>query len=157
MTELASRDQMISRITRTVGQLIWLGNKRFAQLCASYGLTVPQYFTLFFLWHQGEACSMHALAELTHQDAATLTGIVDRLIRLGYVSRQRGEDDRRKVYVTLEPAGRQVVRDVRDGRHENWRHSFEALSHHDLREMIRLLETILYAWQFPPAEERAGE
>ncbi len=89
---------------------------------------------------------MHVLAQITHQDAATVTGIVDRLIRLGYVSRQRGEDDRRKVYVQLEEAGRGVVETVREVNHENWRRSFAALSQHDLDEMLRMLETILQVW-----------
>jgi DNA-binding MarR family transcriptional regulator len=141
------RHQTISRIARVVGQLIWLGNKRFAQQFTAYGLTVPQYFTLFSLWHQSEACPMHVLAETTHQDAATLTGIVNRLVKLGYVSRHRGQDDRRKVYVTLREAGRRVVEEVREGKHENWRRGFAALSEDDLDEMLRMLETIMHVWQ----------
>lgn len=140
------RHQSIARIARVVGQLVWLGNKRSAQLLSNYGLTPPQYFSLVSLAHQNEACSMHVLAQITHQDAATVTGIVDRLIRLGYVSRQRGEDDRRKVYVQLEEAGRGVVETVREVNHENWRRSFAALSQHDLDEMLRMLETILQVW-----------
>jgi len=141
------RDQTISRIARVVGQLIWLGNRRFAHQFTSYGLTVPQYFTLFSLWHQAEPGPMCALAEITHQDAATLTGVVDRLVKLGYVSRQRGQDDRRKVYVTLKEAGRRVVEQVNEGRHKNLRLSFAPLSQEDLNEMVRILETILRTWQ----------
>ena len=140
------RNLTISRIARVVGQLIWLGKKRFAQQFTPYGLTVPQYFTLFFLWHHGKPCPMNVLADLTFQDAATLTGIVDRLIKLGYVTRERGHDDRRKVYVTLRDTGRRVVEEVRDGRHENWRHSFAALSQEDLEEMLRILESIMNGW-----------
>jgi DNA-binding MarR family transcriptional regulator len=141
------RNQTISRIARVVGQLIWLGRKRFAQQFTPYGLTVPQYFTLFFLWHHGQPCPMNLLAELTYQDAATLTGIVDRLVKLGCVSRERGHADRRKVYVTLQEAGQRIVEEVREGRHENWRRSFAALSQSDLDEMLRMLETLMNAWQ----------
>jgi DNA-binding MarR family transcriptional regulator len=144
------RHQTIARIARVVGQLIWLGSKRSTQQLASYGLTAPQYFTLLSLSHREEASPMHVLAEITHQDAATVTGIVDRLVRLGYVSRERGQEDRRKVYVTLQEAGRQVVEEVRQASHENWRRSFSALNQQDLDEMSRILETILEAWRSEP-------
>lgn len=141
------RYQAISRIAQLTGQLIWLGNKRFAQLLVTYGLTAPQYFTLISLSHQDRARSMHIVAKITHQDAATVTGIVDRLVKLGYVGRERGQDDRRKVYVTLHEAGRNVVEEIRKATHKNWQHSFSALSQSELDEMLRMLEMIMYAWQ----------
>jgi DNA-binding MarR family transcriptional regulator len=140
------RQQTIARIARVVGQLIWLGSKRSAQQLSAYGLTPPQYFTLLSLSHQDEKSPMHVLAEITLQDAATVTGIVDRLVRLGYVSRQRGQDDRRKVYVELEETGRRVVEDIRRVNHDNWRRSFSALNQGELDEMLRMLETVLNAW-----------
>jgi DNA-binding MarR family transcriptional regulator len=140
------RHKTISRIAQMTGQLVWLGHKRFAQLLSTYKLTPPQYFTLISLFHQDRARSMHILAEITHQDAATVTGIIDRLIKLGYVSRQRGEDDRRKVYVKLEEAGRRVVEQVRQAQHESWQSAFSALTQNDLDEMLRIINTVMQAW-----------
>ena len=140
------RQQTIARIARVVGQLIWLGSKRSAQQLSAYGLTAPQYFTLLSLSHEDEKSPMQVLAKITFQDAATVTGIVDRLVKLGYVSRQRGQDDRRKVYVELEETGRRVVEEVRKANHDNWRRSFSALSQGELEEMLRMLETVLNAW-----------
>jgi DNA-binding MarR family transcriptional regulator len=144
------RHQTISHITQVTGQLIWLGSKRFAQQLAVYGLTPPQYFTLFSLWHQDKACPMHALAEATYQDAATVTGVVNRLVKLGYVRRHRGQDDRRKVYVVLSEAGWRVVKEVGDGRHEIWRRSFTDLSQTELDQMLRILQTIIHTLQSVP-------
>ncbi len=141
------RHQTISRISQIVAQLVWMGNKRFAQQLAAYGLTAPQYFTLFALLLQGEACPMNVLAESTHQDAATVTGIVNRLVKLGYVSRQRGQDDRRKVYVTLQEGGRQVMEKIKQARHERWKCSLTVLNQDELDETLRILTTISSAWQ----------
>jgi DNA-binding MarR family transcriptional regulator len=141
------RYQTIARIAQITSQLIWLGNKRHGQLLSTHGLTAPQYFTLASLYHQDRPRSMHVLAEITLQDAATVTGIVDRLVKLGYVSRERGEDDRRKVYVTLNETGRQVVDEVRSTTHQNWKRSFAALSQDDLDGMLRILHRILEAWE----------
>jgi DNA-binding MarR family transcriptional regulator len=148
-----SRHQTISRIARVVSQLIWLGSKRSGQQLADFGLTAPQYYTLIALSHQDRPRSMHVVARITHQDAATVTGIVDRLVKLGYVKRQRGEDDRRKVYASLEQAGRQVIEEIRLANLENWRHSFSALSDADLDEMLRMLDTILGAWETVPEQQ----
>ena len=150
------RHQTISRISQIVAQLAWMGNKRLAQQLAAYGLTAPQYFTLFSLLLQGEACPMNVLAESTHQDAATVTGIINRLVKLGYVSRQRGQDDRRKVYVTLQQAGRQVVEKVKQASHEQWRRSLAVLHQDELDEMLRILETISSAWQTLSNEQEDG-
>jgi DNA-binding MarR family transcriptional regulator len=149
------RYQTISSIARVVSQLIWLGSKRSHQQLSDFGLTAPQYYTLIALSHQDRPRSMQVVAEITHQDAATATGIIDRLVKLGYVSRQRGQDDRRKVYVSLEETGRQVIEEIRQASLENWRHSFSALSQDDLEKMQRMLDTILDAWEAVPetAEE----
>jgi DNA-binding MarR family transcriptional regulator len=144
------RHQTISHIAQVISQLIWLGSKRFAQYLAAYGLTPPQYFTLFSLWYQDKACPMHALAEATYQDAATVTGVVNRLVKLGYVRRHRGQDDRRKVYVTLSETGRRVVKEVGDGRNEVWRRSFADLSQAELDQMLCILRTIVHTLQSIP-------
>jgi DNA-binding MarR family transcriptional regulator len=145
--ERHERHQTIARIARVVGQLIWLGRKRSAQNLSAFGLTAPQYFALLELSYLEEESPMNVLAEITHQDAATMTGIVDRLVRLGYVARRRGEDDRRKVYVSLAEPGRRVIEKIRQASHANWRKSFCALSQQELEEMLRMLEAVLNAWE----------
>jgi DNA-binding MarR family transcriptional regulator len=146
--------QTISRIAQVVTHLIWLGHKRFTQQLTSYGLTTPQYFTLFTLQLQDEACPMSVLAQATHQDAATVTGIVNRLVKLGYVSRRRGQDDRRKVYVTLQRAGHQVVEKVKQARHEEWQRSLAVLNQDELDEMLRILEIVSQTWQATPNTDK---
>lgn len=49
------------------------------------------------------------LAEVAGLASATMTGVIDRLERAGYVSRERDEHDRRRVLVTPRP---QVWREV---------------------------------------------
>ncbi len=45
------------------------------------------------------------LAEVTGLTTGTVTGVIDRLERAGYVRRERDAGDRRKVLVTLVPEG----------------------------------------------------
>jgi DNA-binding MarR family transcriptional regulator len=43
---------------------------------------------------------------------ATLTGVVDTLVRAGFVARARDEGDRRQVWITLTPVGRERVEQI---------------------------------------------
>lgn len=55
--------------------------------------------------------TMTKLAEEAGVAAATMTGIVDKLVGRGLVERQRRQDDRRVVEVTLTPRGEEAFAD----------------------------------------------
>lgn len=61
-------------------------------------LTFPQALVLTVLG-EGEAIPISALAERTGSANSTVSGIVDRLEKLGLAERQRSEMDRRVIYV----------------------------------------------------------
>lgn len=90
-------------------QLNWLQHRRFAQELSDLELTVPQFYTLNALVDMGGTSTMGALSKHVLQVSATMTGIIDRLVRDGLVERSRSEDDRRAVHVEITPAGRQLV------------------------------------------------
>lgn len=99
------RARRIESVTRILVQLSWAAQKLFANSVAEQGLTFPQYLTLAFLVKAQHHCSMNELAAATHQDAATMTGVVDRLERLELVERARSLKDRRVVLVRPTASG----------------------------------------------------
>ncbi len=90
-------------------QLNWLQHRRFAQEISDLKLTVPQFFTLSTLQSLGGTATMGDLSRSTYQVSATMTGIIDRLVRDGLVERQRDTIDRRSVVVALTPSGQELV------------------------------------------------
>ena len=96
-------------ISRHLLRLNWLQYRRFAQQIADLNLTVPQFFTLSTLVSLGGRTTMGVLSRETHQVSATMTGIVDRLVRDDLVERDRGLDDRRAVIVSITPEGQALV------------------------------------------------
>ena len=62
-------------------------------------LTVPQAMVLTVLGEDGPV-PISALAERTGSANSTVSGIVDRLEKLGLAKRQRSETDRRVIYVS---------------------------------------------------------
>ncbi len=77
------------------------------QRLSTFGLTPPQYFVFNALW-MGDGISLGELGERVSLDSSTLTGIIDRLGRSGYVERQQNPDDRRSVLVFLTTKAREL-------------------------------------------------
>lgn len=78
------------------------------QLVDEHGLTGPQLAVLREAGRLG-ATSVSSLARAVHLSQPTVTGILDRLSRHGYVKRVRDESDRRSVKVEVTMAGQQLL------------------------------------------------
>ncbi|CAA7601826.1 MarR family [Acididesulfobacillus acetoxydans] len=74
--------------------------KEFNRFTGESELTVPQIFLLRTLVTKG-SISISELAEHLNLANSTVSGIVDRLERDGFVTRVRDKEDRRIVYVEL--------------------------------------------------------
>jgi DNA-binding MarR family transcriptional regulator len=138
-------------IARVLMQLSWVAQKQFAQSVARHELTLPQFLTLAFLVRAQQECSMNQLAEATHQDAATMTGVVDRLERLELVERTRSREDRRVVLVRPTQKGVALVAAVKQTRDAMMAQLFAALDDHLLAQLDEQLE---YLWRILEAQAR---
>ena len=72
------------------------------------GLTQTQFAALAKLFEAGP-CSQNHLGRLIYLDAATIKGVVDRLLARGFVTTGHDPQDRRRRAVTLTPSGRRVT------------------------------------------------
>jgi DNA-binding MarR family transcriptional regulator len=101
--------------------VVWRHRRRIGRALSALGLTVPQFFALMFLQEHGGRCTMGDLAECTDQCSATMTGIVDRLVEMGIVTRERAPRDRRSVVVGLTTRGEELLQKAQTGRVERAR------------------------------------
>lgn len=76
-------------------------------LVKRFGLTVPQY-RLLVAAAEGKAETLGALADDLSCSRGNLTGVVDRLERDGWVTRDRDRDDRRVVRCYLTQKGKSI-------------------------------------------------
>jgi DNA-binding MarR family transcriptional regulator len=81
-----------------------------------------------------------------------MTGIVGRLEDRGLVRRQHGRTDRRKVFVTLQEPGQQIVEQVTRAWYQNGMTVFEDLDQEMLEQTVRILQMVLKRLQ-PEAVE----
>ena len=68
------------------------------------GLTYPQYLVLTVLWAE-DIQTVGALGGRLGIESNTLTPLLKRLEATGHVKRRRGEDDERRVFVSLTSQG----------------------------------------------------
>jgi DNA-binding MarR family transcriptional regulator len=80
---------------RRITQAIDLHSK---SLEKKYGITGPQLVVLQELWKHKEI-TVGELAKSVHLGQATVTGILTRLEKRGYLKRQRSSTDKRKVMI----------------------------------------------------------
>lgn len=136
------REERIKRIRDTFIMLVWTAARQFSQELQQFGLTLPQFVSLASLAAHKVPCTMSDLTRVTLQDAPTMTGIVDRLVKMNLADRTRSETDRRVVLVHATPAGIELLRRIRNQALNSGMDEFIALANSDeLGDLDRLLET----------------
>ena len=136
---------LFEHVARTILRVGWLGQRQFMQLLAEerFDLTIPQFHTLMHLRHCEDECKMSDLARATHQSAASLTGVVDRLLEKRLVARVRPEGDRRQVMVTVTDEGRSLLERIAAARAMEMRVSLAHLPPAEINELLRLLDAVI--------------
>lgn len=69
------------------------------------GVTYPQYLVMLLLWDQ-DGRSVNALGQPLHLDSGTLTPLLKRMEKAGFVTRQRDAKDERITRIYLTPHGK---------------------------------------------------
>ncbi|OLT55321.1 MarR family winged helix-turn-helix transcriptional regulator [Cellulosimicrobium sp. CUA-896] len=106
-------------------------------------LTVVQLRALAVLQVDGPS-GAHHLADVLGVSAATVSGIVDRLVAAGMVERRPDPQDRRVRLVATTRRGADAVRELA-AREEPTQHLLERLDLEDLRALARGVDALLAA------------
>ncbi len=98
----------------------WLGLMRVSGDCqndldrflAGHGLSQRKFFVLILLFRNPDGLVISQLAKGTGVSCATMTGVVDGLLRAQLVTREPHEQDRRAFKVCITPAGQLLLDQV---------------------------------------------
>lgn len=88
------------------------GTRYWTNCLKDLNLTAVQAMVINFLGEKDKVTSKELTKE-TGLDAATLTGIIDRLKSSGYIDRKPHSTDRRAVNISLTDQGREIMQDIR--------------------------------------------
>lgn len=135
----------LEEVERSIMQISWLAQRQFMQLLDEerFRITLPQFYTLLHLLSLDEECKMSDLAEATHQSAASLTGVVDRLLEKQLVERTRHERDRRQVMVMVTARGRELIAEIKHARREQMQAAVAHMGEPDIEALIVLLDRVV--------------
>ncbi len=135
--------ERIKRISGTFMLLMWIAKRRFLQLLQPFGLTPPQFMSLTALSMHKEPYTMSDLTNITLHDPPTMTGIVDRLVKMGLVQRSRSKADRRVVLVQATPGGLDLVRQIHENLLNDSQAAYEILTDEELAEIEQVFTSAL--------------
>jgi len=146
MTDKSWEETRLARVELLHEQfftLMWLGFRQVTQRLQKFGLTHPQFVTLAALVKYQKSASMRQLTSVTFQDAPTMTGIVNRLLKMDLVARTRCETDRRVVLVEAKPAAIKLLETINQSLRQDKTIGFSALSGEALDKLDTILDYIL--------------
>lgn len=79
--------------------------RKYREPLEALGLTYTQYVVMMVLWEHG-GMSEGELGKIVHLDSGTLTPLLKRLEKQGYLKRIRPENNERKLMLELTPEGK---------------------------------------------------
>ena len=117
-------------------------------------LTAPQLKTLFFISNKG-ATTPRQLASALHVTPSNVTGIVERLVEQGLVSREGKPEDRRVSLLRSTQQGESILAGLRERRISTLREVFSRLSEEELEDLVSGLSALARSTQaFESADDQ---
>jgi len=107
------------------------------------GLTAPQILLLQAI-RKFEGAAIGQLANEVSLSQATVTSILDRLEKKGYLERERSTVDKRKVHVQLTKRGFEILRDAPIPLQEHFATQFNGLEEWEQTMIIAALQRVAY-------------
>jgi DNA-binding MarR family transcriptional regulator len=112
-------------------------------------LTIAQLKSLFYISRYGRV-NPSGLASGIRVTPANVTGIVDRLVEQGLLTRTPDADDRRISWLTLTDKGKTLIDDLREGRAQEMRRILDKLTEEEL-------SSVAHGFELVAAAAEAGE
>lgn len=87
--------------------------KRYNVYLAEFDLTYTQYVVMMYFWEKGTS-NQKELAKTLMIDPSTLTPLLKKIEKKGYLKRERAKDDERNLVITLTDKGEALKDKVLD-------------------------------------------
>ncbi len=104
-------------------------------------LSPVQLYLLKFLHNRG-VCKSSDIAREFGVTLGAVTGLIDRLLKLGLVSRKRSEKDRRMVLIELTGKGKETVESFERWRRRKFMAVAKRMDEVELKQLILLLDKL---------------
>ena len=138
----AERDKRrVDAIVETLVYLYTESRRLTKGMARQFGLTAPQLTVIKLLEQLGDL-SLSSLSSRIKAQNSTVTGIIDRMEREGWVVRERSQEDRRIVLIRLTDQGRELAESIEVEPMAIFRDALGSLSREELDQLFRILERL---------------
>jgi DNA-binding MarR family transcriptional regulator len=127
-------EQQASRIIGQHAHSIWIDS----------GLTPAQLRSLFLIANKGST-NFRKLAKALGVTPSNVTGIVDRLVEQGLVSRTQNPEDRREMTLQATDKGKALVSNIKEAGIKRMTHVLSLLSSQELSALVQGLSAFIRA------------
>ncbi len=109
MPKSITQDVAISEIMQSLRRIFKAIQDYYYEVSDKFGITGPQLWGLKTI-SKNESLPLGELSKKMYLHPSTITGLIDRLEKKGYVERDRDQRDRRVVKILLTPKGKGLVK-----------------------------------------------
>lgn len=140
------RDQDVAfQVLRAIRRIVRRVSEHSKHLSRDAGLTVPQLVSLKAIGElegKVEEVTVAMVSERVQLSAATVSRIIDRLVRAGLVDRERRSKDRRRVCLSLTAAGQERFQTMPVPLQERFVRRFLGLDEGERQDLLAALRRI---------------
>jgi DNA-binding MarR family transcriptional regulator len=111
------------------------------KLAKAAGLTSVQFRVLQIVAERGN-CTATEIAQKMRVSQATVTSLVDKLVRHDVVTREKSQADRRQINIIITKNGRDIVSHAPDTLQQRYVRKFEALADWEQAQLVASLERV---------------
>jgi DNA-binding MarR family transcriptional regulator len=149
------REELIAQTIEAQHRMNRVIRERTLDSWVKLNLTVPQLKSLFYISRHGRV-NLTGLASGIRVTPANVTGIVDRLVEQGLLTRTPDPDDRRVSWLTVTGKGKTLTNDLREGRAQEMRRILDKLTEEELSTVARGFELVARAAEISERKEPFG-
>jgi DNA-binding MarR family transcriptional regulator len=137
-----SKKTAIAQIMQSLRRIFKAIQQYSEEVLKEFGVTGPQLWLLKTLRHE-KGNSVTELSRKMHLHVSTVSSILDRLERSGYIARKREDTDRRVVTVHLTDQGKQIAAKGPDPAQGKLIYGLQKFSHQEVMELHDALQKIV--------------
>ncbi|MCC3374862.1 MarR family winged helix-turn-helix transcriptional regulator [Cohnella sp. REN36] len=114
---------------------------KLGQQIERHGLNPTEFAVLEFLYHKGDQPTQK-IGEKILITSGSITYVVDKLERKGYLKRKRCDQDRRVIYASITPKGKELMDRMFPEHAEEIHRLFSVLDESEKLQMVEMLKKL---------------
>ncbi|MGC9042391.1 MAG: MarR family winged helix-turn-helix transcriptional regulator [Myxococcota bacterium] len=108
-------ERLVSKLKEFYSLLAQGGNQQTLSVMYESRLTLPQVVALHYIFHCKQ-CSISSISERLNLSLGATSHLVDRLVQIGYLSREENPEDRRMKLITITKKGNEFLTKLNESR-----------------------------------------